>query len=210
MKTLKKLIILCLVAFAALSFTLTEIGFPKIRLVSGNLNFLKGEKKLNVKYDYSEMKVGGFDEEDYLKDQVTKKNKKKPGSGDKFREEWDNNKENKYAPKFEELLNKYLKDDNMVAGRDSVDTKYTVILKTTLLEPGFNVGISRKPAYINVDIIFVANSDPKKVIAKLVMTNVPGQDGMGFDYDTGSRIAESYAKCGKGLGEFIDKNVFNK
>lgn len=208
MKTISKLLIICFIAFATASFA--QGGFSKIKLVSGDLKFLKGEKKLNVSYDFSQLKVGGFDEEDYLNEQVAKKNKKQAGSGDKWKEDWNNNKTKKYEPKFEELLNKYLSENGTKIGQDTVNTKYTIILKTTLIEPGYNVGISKKPAYINVDILFVDNTDMTKNIAKMVMTNVLGQDAMGFDYDTGSRIAEAYAKCGKALGNYINKNVFGK
>jgi hypothetical protein len=36
---------------------------------------------------------------------------------------------------------------------------------------------------------------------------VPGAQAMGFDYDTGTRIAESYAKGGKMLAGFITKST---
>ncbi|MFH0866405.1 MAG: hypothetical protein V1904_09420, partial [Bacteroidota bacterium] len=199
----------CLVVgFAVTSFA--QGGFSKIKVVTGDLNFLKGEKMVNVQYDFSEMKVGGFDEEDYVSKKVEEKNKKEAGSGDKWKEAWENDKTTKFEPKFEELMNKYLLDDSITVGQDTSGTNYTVILKTTFLEPGYNVGVSKKPAYINVDIIFVANSDPTKNLTKLVMTNVLGQGAMGYDYDTGYRISEAYAKCGKSLAAYIDKNIFNK
>jgi hypothetical protein len=37
--------------------------------------------------------------------------------------------------------------------------------------------------------------------------NCPGRTFGGNDYDTGTRIQESYAVAGKGLGKFIDKEV---
>jgi hypothetical protein len=205
MKTLTKILILCFVAYSATTF-----AQQKITLVTGSLNAIKGEKKINIKYDFSAMKVGGLDEADYITQQVEKKNKKEAGSGDKWKESWETNKTTKFPEKFEELLNKFLKENNVTAGQDTTNTTYTITLKTTYLEPGYNVGVSRKPAYIDVDILFYKNSDPTNVLAKLVMGNVPGQDAMGYDFDAGGRIAESYAKCGKSLGNYINKNVFKK
>jgi len=36
----------------------------------------------------------------------------------------------------------------------------------------------------------------------------PGTTFTGYDYDTGLRIAEAYAKCGKSLGAFLSKKAF--
>ncbi len=36
---------------------------------------------------------------------------------------------------------------------------------------------------------------------------VPGSQAMGFDYDTGTRIAEAYAKGAKMLAGFISKKI---
>jgi hypothetical protein len=203
MKTISKLLVLCLIGFAVNSFA--QGGFSKIKLVTGDLSFLNGEKGINVQYDYSEMKIGGFDEEDYVNQKVEEKNKKEAGSGDKWKEAWESDKIAKYQYKFELLLNKYLAENNITVSEDSADTKYTLILKTTLLEPGYYVGISSKPAYINVEIVFVANDDKSTNLAKMVMTNVVGEG-----VDTGSRIGEAYAKCGKSLANYINKNVFGK
>jgi hypothetical protein len=43
-----------------------------------------------------------------------------------------------------------------------------------------------------------------------MLTQVPGQDAMGFDYDTGGRIAESYAKAGKEIGHYLLKNAYGE
>jgi hypothetical protein len=41
------------------------------------------------------------------------------------------------------------------------------------------------------------------VVAKVSIQKAPGRSFFGSDYDTGERIAESYADAGKGLGKFI-------
>jgi hypothetical protein len=203
MKTIGKIIIAALVV----GFTTTSFA-QKIKMVSGDLKFLKGETKVNIKYDWSGMKVGKMEESVYVSQKVEEKNKKEAGTGDTWKGKWEADKTDKFEPKFEELLNKYLDDKGMTAGQDTTGTKYTIILKTTMLDPGYNVGVSRKPAYINVEIDFVANSAPTVNLAKMTMTKVPGQDAMGYDYDTGYRIGEAFAKCGKSLGAYIKKNAF--
>ena len=44
-------------------------------------------------------------------------------------------------------------------------------------------------------------------LAVMKINKVPGRDAMGFDYDTGVRIEEAYAKAGKSIGKFIDKEI---
>ncbi|MCD4791379.1 MAG: hypothetical protein K8R37_15400, partial [Bacteroidales bacterium] len=181
----------------------------KIKLVSGNLDFLKGQKVLKVDYNYENMSVGKFDnEEDYIAKKVKDYNEDEPGKGDEWREAWFNDRASRYQPFFEELINKYLEDKKVVVSPVSKDAKYTMILKTTFTEPGFNVGVARKPAMINADVIFIETGNPDNELAKIVITKSPGSGAWGADFDTGYRIQEAYAKCGKELGKYLSKKAF--
>ena len=51
----------------------------------------------------------------------------------------------------------------------------------------------------------VETADKSKVIAKISIQKAPGRTFGGYDFDTGERIAESYADAGKALGKFIRK-----
>lgn len=180
----------------------------KILLEDGDLSFLKGQKTLMITYDYSEMGVGRFaTEEEYTTSKVTEHNENEAGKGEKWLAGWKNARKSYYEPKFEELINKYVVDINMIALPSKKDAKYTLILKTTFTEPGFNIGIMRKPASINVEYIFVETANPSTVLAKLSCRNIPGRDVMGYDFDAGTRIAEAYAKAGKNIGSYIVKNL---
>ncbi|MBC8486924.1 MAG: hypothetical protein H8D45_12920 [Bacteroidetes bacterium] len=181
----------------------------KIKLVSGDLNFLKGQKVLKVEYNYEDMSVGKFDnEEDYIAQKVKDYNEDEPGKGEKWREAWFNDRADRYQPFFEELINKYLEDNKVVVSPVSKDAKYTKILKTTFTEPGFNVGVARRPALINADVIFIETGNPDDELAKIEITKSPGSGAWGTDFDTGYRIQEAYAKCGKELGKYLSKKAF--
>ena len=180
----------------------------KIVLKSGSLDFLKGQKFLNIQYDYSDMAVGKYDHEaDYVNKKVTEYNEKEPGRGDKWKESWVGDRKGLFQPKFEELLNKYLEPKGIFVGPENKDAKYTLILKTTFTEPGFNVYVTKKYASINVEAIFVETANPKKVVATIISKNNPGRTYGTGDFDTGIRIAEAYAKCGKSLGSWLVKNA---
>lgn len=184
----------------------TVVFGQKIVVKSGDLDFLKDQKKINIEYDYSNMGVGKFDkEEDYITKKVDELNKKEAGTGDEWKKNWLADRESRFEPKFEELFNANLEKNGLVGG-DFDDAPYTLILKTTFTEPGFNVGVARKNAYTDLEAVFVktGTTDP---IATVTIEKSPGRGGMGYDFDTGFRIQESYAKAGKELGQYLSKKV---
>ena len=182
----------------------------KIVKTSGDakLAFLKGQKSINIEYDYSEMGVGKYKtEEAYLEEKAAERNEKEAGSGDKWKESWTTSRDRVYHPKFEELFNKGLSGKGVTGARGMEDAQYTLIVKTTFTEPGFNIGITKKSASINVEYIFVETGNHDNVLAKFVQNGVPGAQAMGMDFDTSTRISESYAKAGKMLAGYIAKQL---
>lgn len=197
---MKKTLLLIFVLFLAS----TTYG-QKITLDKGKLDFLKGQKSLKVEYVYDGMKVGrDLTEEEYLSERVKKYNEQERKKGDNWLRKWKNDRENKYEPKFESLLNKYLKEKKVSIYKDETDTKYTLILKTTYTEPGFQNPFMKKDALINVEIIFVETINHDNIIAKIIMKKIPGKSLIA-DYNPGTRIGESYAKCGKSLAKYLLK-----
>ncbi len=200
--------ILKTIVAALLVLSVTAIQAQKIKVTNGDLSFLTGQATILLEYDYSEMTVGKFDkEEDYVNKKVAEYNEAEAGRGDTWKDNWEADREGRYHPKFEELLNNYTKKANCNFDQTNSDALYTLILKTTFTEPGFNIGIVKKDAMINVEVIFVETANNENVLAVISMTNIPGR-GMGNDYDAGYRIQESYAKCGKSLGAFLVKKAF--
>lgn len=174
----------------------------KVVKVQGDLSVLKSVKEINIEYDYSNMGVGKFKtEEEYVKSKVSEYNEKEPGRGDNWKESWVNSRQRVYHPKFEELFNKYA---GVTASQNNTSAKYTLIVKTVFTEPGFNIGVAKKPASINYEYILV-ETDTRNVVAKFKHEKVPGAQAFGYDYDTSTRISEAYAKAGKMFGQFVAK-----
>lgn len=73
----------------------------------------------------------------------------------------------------------------MIARTDEEDADYLIILKTSMIEPVFNIGVIRKSASIEVDITIEENNQKKNSIAKISMTKIPETDDMGYDFDSG-------------------------
>lgn len=190
---------------AALFVASSLFGLSQTKAKKGDYKFLKGEKTLTLVFDYSNMIVGKQLKEDaYVSKKVKDKNKKEAGSGDKWKESWLSAREEKYEPKFVTLINKSMFKMGMVASKEA-KAKYTMTVKTVYTEPGFNVGVMKKPAFVNYLFIFTDNESGKEV-GRYLLEKVPGSQAAGFDYDVGTRIAESYAKGGKMIGAYISKS----
>ncbi len=171
----------------------------KVSLVDGSVAPLKGEKKVNIQFDYDGMGVGSFaDEKDYVAKKKKEYNEKEPGRGDTWEKSWIGDRKNRFEPQFVELFSKH---SNLIVG-NYPDAKYTLVFKTTFTEPGFNIYIARKNATIN-GVATIVETTSKKVIAEYRVNKAPGRTFGGQDYDSGTRVQEAYATAGKGLGKTI-------
>lgn len=176
----------------------------KIKLIQGDLGALSGQTSLNVQYDYSSFTVGkNLTEAQYIQDKKKKYNDDEPGRGDTWEKSWINDRESRYEVQFKE---EFEKQSGMTIGNNP-NAKYTLIFKTTHVEPGYNIYVSRKNASLDGEAWIVETANPSNVIAKMSVDNCPGRTFGGYDYDTGTRIQESYAVAGKGLGKFLKKGA---
>jgi hypothetical protein len=179
---------------------------PMIAVQSGDIAGLKGKQSVRIIYDYSSMSVGAFrNEQDFINKKVEEYNKKDPEKGEKFKQSWYNSRKERYEPKFEELFNKTIEKTGMIGKNDGPPADVTLTVKTAMTEPGFNVGIARMPAYIDVECTF-ADKEGKEIVRYFVK-NATGAQAMGFDYDAGSRLTESYAKAAKMLAKDVTKRL---
>jgi len=185
----------------------TMTSAQKIKLISGSCDFMKGISELNLEYDYSDFGVGKFeDEADYVAKKKKEYNEDEPGRGDTWEKAWIADRSGRYEVRFEEEMNnQFEKRKIAIKAGKNLDAQYTLIFKTTFTEPGYNIYISRQNAYIDGEAIFVESANPDNVLAKIHIDNSPGRGVTGYDFDTGYRIQEAYAKAGKELVYFIWK-----
>ncbi|MBX2920985.1 MAG: hypothetical protein KF746_02245 [Chitinophagaceae bacterium] len=195
MKQLKALAFTLFLAIMAFN------GFAqRIKVIEGKLPDFGNEKTVNTEFTYDNIGVGKYDkEEDYIKAKTEEYNKKEPGRGDNWAKSWIADRKNRFEPKFDELLSKY--SDLTI----DVNAKYTIIFHTSFIEPGFNIGITRRSAFINGDATIVETANKSKVIAKISVDKAPGNSFWGNDYDTGERLSETYATAGRAVGKFLKK-----
>ncbi len=178
----------------------------KIKLVKGDLAFLKGQDEIGVQFTYDEnMKVGSGTEQEYIADKMEDAEKDEPGKGQEWLDAWKADRTTYYQPKFIELFENVLKKKEVVLLENDENTKYTMMVNTTFIEPGFNVGVASKRASINLVITFVETANPAKILAEFTILKSPGT----AMYDAGSRVGESYAKAAKYFAKYLlDKKAF--
>ena len=195
MKTIKTyLITACLLFIAVTGFT------QEVDLTKGDVSILKGETTINIELTYEKMAVGDFNKEaDYIKKRTDELNAKEAGTGDTWAIRWEEDKKKKFVEKFA------LGFTNLSNMTISGDAKYTLIFNTKALEPGYQVGISKKNAGVdgNVTIVETAKRDKKLVI--LYVERAPDSKWRGAAFDAGSRIADAYYLNGQKVGKFIVK-----
>ena len=195
MKRIKTLALVSAVVFSL------STNAQRIRLVEGDLSALKNEERVNLDFSYDNMRVGKYSKEaDYIADKKADYNKKEPGRGDTWEKAWFDDRETRFEPKFIQLFEE---NSNLKASHDTKDVKYTFIVKTTFTEPGFNIGITRRNAEINQEVLLVESANKEKVIAKITIDRAQGRTFAGLDFDTGERLSEAYADSGKAFGRFV-------
>ncbi len=175
-----------------------QMNAQKVKTTSGSDDILKPESSINIEFNYDNISVGKYkNEQDYVTAKTEEYNKKEAGKGDSWAASWKNDKQSRFEPKFIELF----KDNSGMS--ILTDAKYTMIVKTVSIEPGWNIGISRKNAQIDLEIWIVETANKSNKLATFTIDNVPGGTAFGYDFDTGLRISEAYAKAGKSLGKSL-------
>lgn len=175
-----------------------------IVLISGKLDFLKNERGVQFKFTYDDMLVGKMTEAEYVEKKVTDYNAKEVGRGDTWRKAWLEDRTSRFQPKFIELFTKYMAENETPFKIE--DSKYLFELNTNFTEPGFNVGVMRRNASIDLVCKIIEVSSGKQV-AMINIRDAYANNFWGADFDSGYRLQESYAKAGRELAKFLIKKA---
>jgi hypothetical protein len=196
MKKLKRLVVLLMAMFVTIL-----ARAQKVELIEGDLSPLKSEKTIDFAFSYDSMMVGkgrkATPETEYVSKKTAEYNKKTPGKGDEWAKAWKDDRDSRYQPAFTKSFEQY--SSIQMAAK----AKYTLIFKTTMTEPGFNIVMHQEPSQIDGVAWIVESENKSHVIAKLSLTKAQGRGFWGSEFDTGERLTEAYEAAGRGLGYFI-------
>lgn len=187
--------------------SVTEIPKLKIEIQSGNPKYFKIAKNYHIQFEYSNLIVGGYaDEQSYIDYMKEDAELRKKGSSDNWIRKWYSDRTDVFQPKFLELFNKYAGNKIIL---DTVFTyqQYVLKLHTQFIEIGFNRNFKKSPTYINVIVsISEVNGSGKPLI--ISMENVLGEEVFSSYSADFRRIEEAYAKCGKELAKYMRKVIY--
>jgi len=193
--------------FGQIVKSVTKIPKLKIEILSGNPKYFKNDNSYHIRFDYSNLKVGQYaDEQTYIEYMKDDAEKRKKGSSVNWVRKWYSDRTDVFQPKFIEVFNKFS------GNKIKVDTvyrnqKYVLSLHTQFLEIGFNRNFTKSPTYINVTVtISELNSSEKPLIVSMLY--IIGDEVFSSYSDDFRRIEEAYAKCGKELAKYLCKVIY--
>jgi hypothetical protein len=133
-------------------------------IISGDLSFLKKQTSINVVFDFTNFKLEKETEAEFLAREVADKNKKEAGSGDKFKENWINDRDVKFVEAFKKVLGERV---NITV--NDPNAKYTlVVCNINLTNKGWGNKISGgHPASMINDFKFVETANQNNIVCLL-------------------------------------------
>jgi hypothetical protein len=182
----------------------------KQKVNQGNFKFIQSQKEINVEFVYDNMKLlkKNLSNEDYVKEHSAALEEETRGKGVSWEKSWYASRELIYAPKFLELMNRYLYEDHNVFFAENLsDAKYTLIVETIWVYPGWDAGVMKQPAKVSTLLKFVETNNKENVLLEVSSENAPG-DQWGSSFNNEDRLGEGYAKTGKSFAKLILKNGF--
>ncbi len=194
----------------ALLITSSIVSAQKMEIIKGDFGFLNNQTAVNVEFDYSNLKLmkENKTEAQYISDRAADLNEKTKGVGDVWKKKWEGAKIAIWNPKFLELVNIVLvkKKKELSFQEDLKSAKYTLIVETTWIFPGWDAGVMKQPAKVSTNLKFVETENRSNVLLEITTKEAPG-DQWGNNFSNESRIGEGFAKTGKSLAGFILKNT---
>jgi len=195
-----------LVLIFALSVS-TLMNAQKMKIVSGNYDFLKDQKELNLVMDFSEVKFykENMDEAAY----ISKREKEILDAGkpnievEEWKQDWEHFKNTVFIEKFLASMNK---NTSIKTSVNNNDAKYTLQVETVWIYPGWFAGVMAQPSKVSTVLKFVETLNPTVVLLEIESKEAPGDNFVGVP-NNNDRIAEGYAKTAKTLAKKISKKV---
>jgi hypothetical protein len=176
-----------------------------IKLVSGDITVLIGQPTIKISFVYDGMDVAGLTEDYYLKQKRSEF--RKVADADKFVAKWKSDFKDKHEPKFIEQFNFGMRKLKLKAEKEG-DSKYTMIVTTNKIEPGFYAtsgGINRE-TYVNLTVDIVETENPANILATIKSEKVVGIGANTVEMkDQQARITNAYGESGSKIAKLIVK-----
>lgn len=186
------------------------LNAQRIVIKSGSFSVLKDQTEVNVEFKFDDvlMMKENVTEEQYLenrKKDVLANPKRGEAGWQKWNGEWQRYKNEEYINYFTKGLNKSYK--NISFKKDSLSSKYTLLLETNWVFPGWHGGMIVMTAEITGKIKLIRTNNPSNVLAEAEFNKFDkfvNNKEIVMEY---GRIAGAYESLGKYLGKEIKNAV---
>jgi len=179
----------------------------KMKVISGKFDFLKDQKELNVQFDYEGLQLYNENksEAQYVSERIQEiSTNKGQDEAEVWKKDWEYSKSTSFVDKFIASMNKNLNNIQCVKNNNA---KYTIIVQTYWIYPGWFAGVMAQAAKVSTKLIFVETANPSNVLLTIDSEKAPGNISFVGVPNNNDRIAEGYAKTGKSLANMINKKV---
>lgn len=187
----------------------TVFGQEKMKLVSGDFGVLKDQTDVNVEVRFENVLFmkENITEAQYLenrKKQVMDNPKRGETAWNEWIGEWEKYKKENYVDRFLKGLNAsgkkeiFKKDDS---------AKYTLILNTKWIFPGWHAGLVAMPTQMSGNIQLVETKNPSVILATVQLNKYDRFSGMDVTVMEYGRLAAAYESIGKVLSRQIKRNL---
>jgi len=186
--------------------SVVEVPKQEIEILSGNPKYFKKASSYFIHFDYSDLKIGGYENEAayiaYMREDAELRRK----SADEWEQKWFDDRKTVFEPKFLELFNKYA-GSKIKLDKKNKEQKFVLKLHTQFIEIGFNRNFKESPTYINV-IVTISDENSTEEPLVISMNYVIGKEAMSSYSADFRRVEEAYAKCGKELAKYMRKVIY--
>ena len=187
----------------------TFLFAQRIKVQSGDFEFLKGQKEVNVEFTYDNLTLYNDNKsnDQYIKIRTAELERKNKGEGVAWAKKWITSRALIYAPKFLDQMNLHLtKKRGVTYGESLVDAKYTLIVEAVWMYPGYNAYAMQQPTKLSTRLKFVETSNRSNVLLDITSKNALGRSF--YDsYTNEDRLGESYENTGKYIARLILKKT---
>lgn len=174
---------------------------------TGSLEAISGVLRYNVVFEYSDaLEVPKYTSEDaFIKYYAKKEEKKENGAGEQFKQRWFSYRTDLYGPKFIQEFNIFnLKEKQVTVASNISDAAYTMVVRTTMIDPGSSNFFFKKDASLKVYVRIYAKNHPEKVLYATEAIEVHSE---GANSDIFNRIMSAYSELGSGLAKHLSRKT---
>lgn len=195
---MKKILLFLLLAIS------TSLMSQRVKVISGDYNFLKGEKFLKVVFKFNDVKFEkkNLTEDEFITNRMLEIEKAKgKEEAEKWKSDWEYTKQKTFPEKF---LASWNKNTSIEASTKFEKTKYTLIVEPKWIHVGsFVMPFANDVSLLNSILTFVETDHPDHIFMVVEGIKATGDNGFGVP-NHNDRVAECYAKTSKMLALKVD------